>query len=188
MEKGKGGSKGKNTSSNMERTKTLIRNFKEYLKNKKEDDNLVKQGKPKKNYPYFDAMVKPKNMGVWYIKIHGLSSPYIGGEYIVEIRADNNHPYKPPKYYFRTPNGLYQLNKNACINIGSYHADQYPAALGMLGFANQLIAAMLQWEDLGAGISLIDTSSVEKARLALQSKQYNIDNNKKILDLFAKLN
>jgi len=172
-----------------QRTKALLMAWKKYCKEKKQDKALIAEGKPPKHHQYIEATLgtRPdgkKDLGTWWIRITGLAYPYEDGEYIVKIVAPKDYPFKPPKYYFQTPNGLYTPHENCCINIGSYHADQYRAVLGMLGFANQLIGAMLQWKTIGSGISLVKTSEEKKMELAEASRHYNRDKYPEIVSLF----
>lgn len=172
------------TNRKNKRVASLTSELQRYLFDKQIDDLREKLGMPREHHVYYDVAFKDDQIDVWYLRYHSIGEPYTYGEYLVEIHADADHPFKPPKYYFKTPNGLYAPNENACINIGSYHSNNYPSTLGMLGFANQLMAAMLQWESLGSGISLVSSTKEEKKRLAKASKGYNRKHNTKILSLF----
>jgi ubiquitin-conjugating enzyme E2 J2 len=121
-----------------------------------------------------------QNMAKWYILLHNFSGnndEYLGGEYIVRIELTNDFPYDPPHFYFMTPNGLYEVEKKVCISIGEFHKDQYPAALGVGGFCKQLLSGLIGWEEIGSGISIINTSEEKKKALAADSTEYNRTNN-----------
>lgn len=144
--------------------------------------------KEKRKHPHrwygIDIITNGDDITKWYVKITGLSEPYEDGEYLVKIEASESHPTKPPKYYFMTPNGVYELGKNACISIGSYHSDEFPSVLGMTGFIMNLIGAMLQWKTLGEGIDLLHTTANEKKRLAKNSYVYNREHHIEIISMF----
>lgn len=131
-----------------------------------------------------DIVISNDDITTWYVRITGLSDVYTGGEYLVKMVAGKNHPDDPPKYYFMTPNGLYALGHNACISIGSYHKDEYPAVLGMTGFIMNVIGAMLQWRTLGEGIKLLDTSAEKKKQLAGESYNFNREHHIDIISMF----
>lgn len=119
------------------------------------------------------------NACVWYIKfrhIFGFENEFEGGEYIIKMIAPENFPYAPPRFYFLTENGIYQVGVKVCVAIGEYHKEDYPAALGMAGFAGRLLGGMTGWKDLGAGINIIKTSVAEKQRLAKASVAANEKN------------
>lgn len=101
----------------------------------------------------------------WYIKIHGISGnndEFVGGEYIVKIIAPAKFPYEPPRFYFLTPNGIYQICEKVCISIGEYHKDQYRATLGIYGFCRELWNGMVGHAELGHGINIIQYGAGDK--------------------------
>ncbi len=137
----------------------------QYMKAIKEPNELVMFSLKSDNEPF-----------VWYILLRGFSGDndeFDGGEYLVRQVAPEDFPFKPPEFYFMTENGVYGCETKVCINIGEYHADQYRAALGMDGFANQLVSGMIGWKTLGGGISILSTTANEKRRLAKISRDYN---------------
>ena len=124
-----------------------------------------------------------ENACVWYIKfrhIVGFEDEFAGGEYIIRMIAPKDFPYSPPRFYFLTENGIYTPGVKVCVAIGEYHKDEYPAALGMHGFAARLLGGMTGWRDLGAGINIVKTSVAEKKKLAAASVQANEEKCEKI--------
>jgi ubiquitin-protein ligase len=122
----------------------------------------------------------------WYLKVRNLSGKngeLEGGEYLFEMWAPPEFPFKPPKFTALTPNGVYEVNQSICISIGEYHADQYRATLGMLGFAKELANGIMCWTDLGHGIGIIHmhNSIDDKRQWARASREYNLKHNPKIL-------
>lgn len=166
------------------RNKVLAREFAKFKKEKKRDAKLIASGKPPKYWTNIEIVTIGDDLTKWYVRMSGLGEPYKNGEYIIRIEADKNHPMKPPKYYFMTPNGFYKLGENACISIGSYHSEDYPSVLGMTGFIMNLMGAMLQWKTIGQGISLVKTSAEEKQALADTSYDYNREHHMEIISMF----
>lgn len=112
----------------------------------------------------------------WYILLSGFSGnddEFKGGEYLCRMFAPEKFPFEPPQFYLMTENGVYGVDKKVCINIGEYHKDQYRAALGMAGFANQLVSGMVGWRELGGGIEIHKTSVDAKKKNAAVSRASN---------------
>ena len=134
--------------------------------------------------PWIKFAMKSDDAMTWYVLLHnfeGDNGEFLHGQYLVRVEAGNEFPYKPPKFYFMTPNGVYDVEKEVCISIGQYHPDQYRAALGMSGFVKQLVSGMIGWQSLGPGISIVTTSAERKRQLAAESAEYNAQFNAKII-------
>lgn len=120
--------------------------------------------------------IEDDDLTTWYVMLFGFTGnhdEFAGGEYLVKIKLPPEFPFKPPEFYFMTPNGVYDIDKEVCINIGSFHASNYPAVLGVAGFCEQLISGMIGWESLGEGINLLDTSIDDKKSMAAASREFN---------------
>lgn len=116
------------------------------------------------------------NACVWYIRISnfaGNNDEFAGGEYDCRMVAPPDFPFNPPSFYFLTHNGLYEIETKVCISIGEYHKDEYRAALGMAGFANQLVSGLVGWKDMGGGINIVSTTVAKKKELAKASRASN---------------
>src|SRR6185295_7079813 len=78
----------------------------------------------------------------WYTLLHGIDGDELefkGGEYLVRIELPDDFPRSaPPRFYFMTPQGLYDVEKIVCISIGEFHKDKYRSVLGVAGFCSQL--------------------------------------------------
>jgi ubiquitin-protein ligase len=113
---------------------------------------------------------------LWYIMIgnfDGNENEFKDGVYLVRMIAPADFPFNPPRFYFMTPNGVYECEKKVCINIGEYHKEDYRASLGMRGFAEQLISGMIGWKELGGGINILHTDAKKKRTMAAESQAYN---------------
>lgn len=147
------------------------------------------------------ALKSDTELNVWYILLSGFSGnddefsyeeitpqgkEIRYGEYLCEIRAPEEFPFKPPEFYFLTENGLYEINGKVCISIGEFHSGDYRASLGMAGFAAQLVSGMIGWRDIGSGIRLLNTSIQQKKEFAIKSRMANFKNYPKIMELIDK--
>lgn len=134
--------------------------------------------------PYVKYMMSPNDARIWYALLgnfDGNDGEFAGGQYLVRIEAPKDFPFKPPWFYFMTPNGVYDTEKKVCIDIGGYHADNYRATLGMPGFTLQLVNGMICYKDLGGGISLLATNVATKRGLATASSAYNLEHHADIV-------
>jgi len=158
------------------RIKNLTASYVDFQKNKlKTPDEIL------------DFRINGDNLTVWYAKIThliGENDEFADGEYLVKVTATDDFPVKPPDFQFLTPNGVYESHKRVCIDIGSYHTENYPATLGMVGFTKMLVSGLVDYAHLGHGINLIKTTVEEKKRLASKSREYNRTKNAEIIALF----
>lgn len=124
----------------------------------------------------FDIIMDDKDVRKWYVRLRDFSGnhdEFKGGEYLMEVKAPADYPFKPPEFYFYTPNGVYGTNQKVCISIGEYHADQWPAAKGMGGMIIELINGLICWKQLGGGIAIQHTKEAEKQKFAQESRMWN---------------
>lgn len=130
----------------------------------------------------FDVFLKDdSDMGKWIMRIRDLEGEWVGGEYLLEVEAPDEFPFKAPKFLFLTPNGLYKHNEKVCISIGEYHNDNYPATMRIGMFIYTLIGAMIvthsqSKEDnikVAGGYNILSTPKEHKQLLAQQSKAFN---------------
>ena len=132
---------------------------------------------------FIKFVMSEDNACVWYIRLSGFAGnedEFVGGEYDCRMVAPIDFPFNPPSFYFLTHNGLYEVETKVCINIGEYHKDEYRAALGMAGFANQLVSGLVGWKEMGGGINIVKTTTVKKKELAQVSCAYNREHHPKI--------
>lgn len=135
---------------------------------------------------YLMFAVDPKNAQTWYILVRNVLGPndeFKGGQYIFRMEAPDEFPMKPPKFYALTPSGFYGTNGTCCISIGEYHANDYRATLGMRGFAAELSNGLMNYDQMGHGINLLNTTVAEKKKYAKDSPAYNKKHLSKELNL-----
>lgn len=160
----------------LKRAKSLMANFRKWTKTR---------------HALIDLIIPDEsNMNRWYIRIRdmdGNNDEFKGGEYLAEIRAPAKYPFDPPEFYFQTPNGVYGCNTKVCISIGEYHKGDYPATLGMGGFATQLPNGMIAWKQMGGGIEIKHTDENTKRALAAESRAWNRKHLPRIVEMFEDL-
>ncbi len=142
--------------------------------------------------PHLKFYMNPDDINTWYVMISGVQGPndeFLGGEYIVELKLLPGFPGKPPDFYFFTPQGIFKPKERVCVDIGVYHADNYRGTLGVVGFCNNLVSAMIGWRELTNGINLQKTDETTKIKMARASEGYNMEHHadirKKILSHYA---
>jgi ubiquitin-protein ligase len=168
------------------RTKALIGNFKRCT---------IKEVHPHIKF------VMEENIHIWYFMMgcmvdsnndggfSGDSDEFIGGQFFGKITATPKYPYGPPDVEMLTPTNIFPLNDNDfCIDIGKYHADNYPPTLGMDGYTKMIWAGLIGWRDLGPGINIMSSSPDKHVKMirkaSMASQQYNIINNSHLVELF----
>lgn len=123
------------------------------------------------------------NIAEWVFLIGGLDSPFEFGEYIFVLTAPPTFPQSPPTLQFYTKNGVFTPGGRICISIGEFHANDRPGkdgahgwrpGLGMLGFANQVVNALLCYETLDSGIRINKEPDSVKINLAKSSRVQNL--------------
>ena len=131
---------------------------------------------------YLMATIDESDPKIWYFMVSGLLEPYAGGEYVFRLKAPDDFPQRPPEFEFVTPNGVYDVGGKICISIGEFHAKDAPkkdgatgwrAALGMKGFAKQVVNGMIVPETLGGGIRILGADAEECRQFAKDSQNYN---------------
>lgn len=104
---------------------------------------------------------------------HNLSDEFTGMEILFHATGNIN-PFLPAKIKLFTPNGVFAVNTvQICTSMSTYHADQYPASLGMCGFVRNMMNALVNYESLGEGLNVLVTSTAHKKNLSTKSRAYN---------------
>lgn len=126
----------------------------------------------------------------WHFMVVNLPPPYAGGEYIFRLKAPDDFPQSPPEFSFLTPNGVYTPGGKICISIGEFHktgtgTTGWRAALGMIGFAREVVNGMIA-NTFKGGIRILDNvPPAAKKGLAKASSEYNQKNCMRLCEQFA---
>lgn len=140
----------------------------------------------KEPHPMLKFAMDESDITTWYVLIHnieGLDKEYMGGEYIVKFMIPSGYPTKPPRFRVLTPNGVYGADEKVCVSQGEYHENQYVQTLKIPGFASALAGGLINHKDLGHGINIVTTTTEDRRRLALSSKEYNAKHHPEIVEM-----
>ena len=180
------------TVTDKSRTKALMGHFKRcteksvhpHIKFVMSEDNIHNW------YFMMGAMVDSDNIG----EFPGDDNEFLEGQFFGKITATKIYPYGPPDVEMLTPTGVFPLNNNDfCIDIGKYHKDNYPAALGMDGYVGMIWSGLVGWRELGHGINLISGKTPQKQQVELirkasqNSQNYNRKHNSKLVEMFRNI-
>lgn len=129
-------------------------------------------------HAYADVLVDETDIGKWYFRIRDLQDEFKGGEYLGEIVAPADYPFKPPAFRLYTPNGVFQSGEFPCVSIGHYHSKDYPCAkVGMHGFIYQIGGTLSSQKSLTDGIAIIrERTNASIAAYAAASVKWNAKN------------
>ena len=147
------------------------------------------------NNKYYTCCMDTEDIQKWYVLVKNLPEPYEGGEYIFKLSIPEDFPDSPPSLAALTPNGLFELGGKCCVSIGEFHSNDHhktnkkgdygwKPSFGISGFVLQgAVNALLSFTDEERGVRLNNQSDEVKKRLASESREYNIDNNKIPMEL-----
>lgn len=132
---------------------------------------------------YCTAYPDETNPLIWYFIIKGQKdTDYDKGEYIGKIVHSPKYPAEPPDYYMLTPSGRYKIGTKICLSNSSYHKGEWSSTWNIKSI---LIAFYSIWlDDKEYGISHIKDSKENRLKMAEESIEYNLKNNKQIYDKF----
>jgi len=132
----------------------------------------------------------------WYVLVQNLPEPFIDGEFLFLLKIPDDFPEDPPSLIALTPNGVMEIGGRVCVSLGEFHKDQHfktntkghfgwIPSLGISGFVLQgIVNALLNFTEGDRGVRLNNLPPEDKQKLAKESKQYNIEHNSHIKDLF----
>jgi ubiquitin-protein ligase len=144
-------------------------------------------------YPNLLAAYDQADMRVWYFLAGGLDAPFLDGEYLFRLTAPDTFPHAPPRFEMLTHNGVYEPGGPICISVGEFHANDAPGkdggsgwrpALGMKGFAIQVVNGLICHQELIAGIRIMKRPVTEMAGHARISRQQNRLKFPELTDMF----
>lgn len=171
--------------NNIYMTRSLIQRLSAQLKKVIKDDS-----------EYYTCCMNTEDMTIWYVLIQNLPDPYTNGEYIFKLKIPDDFPDNPPSLSALTPNGVMDMGGKICISLGEFHHNDYHRSgasgnygwipsLGISGFILQgIINAILSFDTDDRGVRLNNLTWGEKMELSKKSVDYNVKNNKYIMDLF----
>ena len=70
-----------------------------------------------------------KDLFEWHFTLKGAEgSDYESGLYHGYFQIPKDYPLAPPNIYFLNKSGRYEINKKICMNITSYHKEEWTPA------------------------------------------------------------
>lgn len=155
--------------------------------------NQYKRAQDEKDYPNLIPFASESNLKEWYFLVVNLPAPFADGEYIFKLTAPDEFPHKPPGFSFCTQNGVYEPGGPICISIGEFHSDDaagktgaygWRPALGMFGFAREVVNGMIDPDYLGGGIRVQNETDDLKAQYAAASSKTNARDHAELMEAF----
>ncbi len=133
----------------------------------KEIEEIKKNGD--KNFKIYVG----ENIMDWYILYTNLDDDrFTGGEYLLNVKLKDGYPFKPPEFYWLTPNGRFEINTKICYNISTYHEEQWNPLWRMRTIIVGIMSMLLDSNTIGIG-HIQNTSIDQFKKLAKNSKEYN---------------
>lgn len=131
--------------------------------------------------PYVLAEPVPSNILEWHYVVRGPEkTPYEGGFYHGKLIFPKEFPFQPPSIYMTTPNGRFKVDTRLCLSISDFHPDTWNPTWSVSTILTGLLSFMLEKSSTLGGIH---TSDTDKKRYAIQSLEYNL-NNQMFCELF----
>jgi ubiquitin-protein ligase len=147
----------------------------------------------KEDHPHLLYAVDEADARVWHFMVVNLPAPYEGGEFLFRLRAPDDFPQRPPELAFLTPTGVFEADSGkVCISIGEFHGQDragregsygWRPVLGMIGFAGEVVNALVVPESLGGGIRVRNDDAATKAALAATSAAHNAEHHPRLCAL-----
>ena len=130
---------------------------------KEKEDNLTPD-------EFFYVQPLQDDMFKWHFTLRGMpGSPYENGLYHGYFEIPNDYPLSPPNIYFLNESGRYQPNTKLCLNITSYHKEEWTPAWTIRSMT-QAICSYFIVED--SGIGSISKSESERRKMAITSRTF----------------
>ncbi|CAG9326566.1 unnamed protein product [Blepharisma stoltei] len=117
------------------------------------------------------ACPDPQNWLHWHFVVFGLDKPYTNGVYHCELRFPIDYPMAPPSIIMHTPSGRFDPGQRICTSMSDYHPESWSPIWSVSTIIMGFISFM-QSEENAAGT--VSASNIEKQRLALLSKDFNM--------------
>jgi ubiquitin-conjugating enzyme E2 J2 len=134
---------------------------------------------------FIDTYHDEKDILTWYFMIRGPDkTDYEGGFYIGKIMLSPDYPASPPDYNMLTPSGRFEINRKICLTNSGFHRDQWSAIWNIKTLLEAFLSIMAS--DDTEGLAHIKDTKSNRKKMALDSLDYNLKHNKKILENFPR--
>jgi len=156
-------------------TTTCVSRLRKELK-KLENDTAAKES--------FEAKPLPNDIQTWYYVIKGpKDTPFEGGYYYGILVFPKDYPYKPPSIQMYTPNGRFETRTKLCLSNSDFHPESWSPFWSVGNILMGFISFMSEENQIGIGS--MNSTNEHKKYLALQSLEYNLQD-QTFVKLFGK--
>jgi ubiquitin-conjugating enzyme E2 J1 len=119
--------------------------------------------------PDFVAGPVDDDIFLWHFTIRGpRETPFEGGLYHGRIQFPPRFPLQPPDIFFSTPNGRFALDTAICLNITSYHPEEWNPGWSVRAFLTSIIAFLPT--DTEGALGALQSDGDTRRALAIQSR------------------
>ena len=123
--------------------------------------------------PHFYCRPLKDNMFEWHFTLRGLKgSEFEGGLYHGRVVLPDEYPFKAPDLVFMNKSGRFEVGKNICLSITSYHNESWTPAWNIITIL-EAVGAFFLADDTGIGHIKVDPNT--RKQLAQQSRIYHCD-------------
>ena len=134
--------------------------------------NELKKMEECKSAHFFCRPLK-ENMFEWHFTLRGLKgSEFEGGLYHGKICLPDEYPFKAPDMVFMNKSGRFEIGKNICLSITSYHNESWTPAWNIITIL-EAVGAFFLADDTGIGHIKVDSNT--RKQFAQQSRTYHCD-------------
>ncbi|AET01940.1 putative aminoacyltransferase, E1 ubiquitin-activating enzyme [Medicago truncatula] len=120
------------------------------------------------------ARPSPSDILEWHYVLEGSEgTPFSGGYYYGKIKFPQEYPYKPPGISMTTPNGRFMTQKKICLSMSDFHPESWNPMWSVSSILTGLLSFMM---DTSPTTGSVNTTTVEKQRLAKSSMSFNCKN------------
>ena len=131
--------------------------------------NEIKNLKTKPS-DFIYATALENNIYEWHFTLKGMEgSCYENGLYHGVVILPNEYPMKGPDIRFLTKNGRFEVNKNICLSVTSYHPESWSPLWKVRNVLESLNSFFITD---AAGIGSIKKSDSERKTLAAESHNF----------------
>ena len=123
--------------------------------------------------PLAQAFITRTQTYSFHFCLHSLEEDYAGGFYFGVLKLPEDYPFSPPKIWFITESGRFQVEKAICTTFTHYHKETWSASWNIRTMLTALISFMYTDEK---GVGGLHYSSARRKTLAKKSLKSNLSN------------
>lgn len=98
------------------------------------------------------------------------SGVYAGGEYWGRLTLPQEYPMAPPRIFFYTPSGRFEVNERVCVSFSDYHPELWNPSWGIESVLVGLQSFMQ--EECPEAIGSMKTTDKKRRQYAKESHEF----------------